>query len=308
MKFNDIEQIKKEFGLDASNFEEMRKELKRLLKDVHPDTNHGKFASQEQEDRYHKIQAGIGYIDEQRSKDTSLSIRTEVQELLQLFREVVPKTTQLDLDNRLSEIIENDVKSFKIKHKFPKITTAAVTVVLSALWLFPNTIKEHPVLSRIIDLNSEGFAVLWVFSLIVTAIYWLFTTFQENREEQSKKHLKTETVQNHIFRDFLRFTCYGQKDDTSIKVMKFEKDELIRYLKNFEMTENPISVIRSEKFAAALGRNVKLHFLLGHIDTEMAQLLADTMVQRGLLKGIIEKDSKKSLSDTFAVKINYDDL
>jgi len=307
MQFNDIEQIKKEFGVNAASLDEVRKQLKRLLKEVHPDMNHGKFPSQEQEKKYHEIKDAINFIDEQRSTDTSLMIRSEVQELLQLIREVVPKTSQVDSEKKLSELIDNDIKLFKIKHKFPKITTAAISVVLSALWLFPNTIKEHPILSRLIDLQSPIFAGFWLSSLIVTASYWLIAAFQEHREEQSKKYLKLETVQNQIFRDFLRFKNHGQKNDAANNILKFDKDDLISYIKNFERIENPIYGI-SEKLTTALERNVKLHYRAGHIDTELAQSLADTMVQRGLVKGIIEKESKKSLTDIYLVKIDNADL
>lgn len=308
MNFDDIGQVKKEFGIDASTFEEIRKQLMRLLKEVHPDMNHGKFATQEQESKYHKIKDAINFIDEQRSSDSSLIIRSEVQELIQLIREIVPKTSQIDSEKKLSELIDNDIKLFKVKHKFPKITTTAISILISALWLFPDTIEKHPVLSQLIYLQSPIFISFWLLSLFGTASYWIFTAFQEHREEQSKKLLKLETVQNQIFGDFLRFKeNYNQRVNAANEILKFKKDDLITYIRNFERIENPVYG-SSEKFATALERNVKLHYIAGHIDTELAQSLADAMVQRGLLNGIIEKDLKKSLSDIYIVKLANEDI
>lgn len=308
MQFTDIEQVKRKFRVDGTTLEEIRKQLRQLLKEVHPDTNHGSFASQEDEKKYHQIKDAISFIDEQRPKDTSIALRSEIHELLLEIRKIVPKTAQVDFERKLDTIIENDIKMFKMKHKFPKITTAVISAVISALWLFPNSIRGHPILSRFIDLQSPFFAAFWFLCLLFTASYWLVTAYQENREKQFKKYLKLETVQNQIFRDFLRFQTYKPKDESTDTVKKFEKDDLIRYIRNFESIENPILRLGKERLTIQLQRNVKLHYLGGHIDTELAQSLADTILQRILLKGVIEKDLKKSLSDIYIVKVDNENL
>lgn len=280
--------------------------MRQLLRKVHPDTNGGKFATQENEKQYHKITNAIDFIDERKSTDTALILRTEVHELIRVIRDVVPQATQSDSEKKLAELIDADIKLFKLRHKFPKITTAAISVVISALWLFPNTIKEHPILSYLIDLQSTSFTVVWLFMLAVTASYWLLTTIQEQREEESKKYLKLETVQNQIYRGFLRYKNYRPKNEPAPDILKFEKDDLISYVKNFEQIENPIYG-PNERLRTILERTLRMHYRTGHIDTELAQSLADTIVQRGLVKGIIEKETKKSLSDVYIVKTSEED-
>jgi hypothetical protein len=307
MRFNELGQIKKEFGIEAEELEEIRKQLRQLLREVHPDTNGGSFATEDAEKQYHKISDAINFIDERKSTDNALILRSEVQELIRVIRDIVPQATQSDPEKKLAELIDSDIKIFKTRHKFPKITTATISVVISALWLFPNTIKEHPVLSRLIDLQSPSFTALWLLTLAATASYWLLTALQEHREEQSKKYLKLETVQNQIFRGFLRYKNYVHKKEDKNEVLRFEKDDLIGYVKNFEQIENPIYSTK-EKLRTILEQGLRLHYRAGNIDTELAQSLADTIVQRGLLKGIIEKESKKSLSDIFIVKASEDDL
>lgn len=64
MKFDSISEIIENFNLKVTEPSEVRRELLKLISEIHPDKNAGEFRSQEDESNFHRIQNAINHIDE----------------------------------------------------------------------------------------------------------------------------------------------------------------------------------------------------------------------------------------------------
>lgn len=69
-----IEEIKKEFRINSNDISEIRKELRDIVKEIHPDKNEGKFKSDTDESKYHKTLKAIEFLDQ----DFSLVPKVEI--------------------------------------------------------------------------------------------------------------------------------------------------------------------------------------------------------------------------------------
>ena len=92
-------------------------------------------------------------------------------------------------------------------------------------------------------------------------------------------------------------------------MIHFDKEEFVSYLTGFESLDYPNVGYQSEKFLTSLKKIGELRKQIGKIDAELAQSLADVILQRAINKNFIIKDnSKKSLSDSYYFIANEKDL
>jgi hypothetical protein len=306
MEFSNIDQIRTLFSINSTVPEEIRKELKRKLKDVHPDKN----KPESDDSQAKQINSALDYIKSMNKKSTSteLAKRNELEQLSLMIKSLLPKVEEASGLKSLSSRIDKDIEVFKSRHKIPKITTSSISVVLSALWLFPESVQKHPVLSKLFSFDNHYFTAFWLTSIILTAFYWLITTLNENREKEYKQKLNLETVQNTLLRRFIDYKKYSSKG-TESQMIHFDKEEFVSYLTGFESLDYPNVGYQSEKFLTSLKKIGELKKQIGKIDAELAQSLADVILQRAINKNFIIKDnSKKSLSDSYYFIANEKDL
>ncbi len=74
MDFNSIDEIVSHFNLDSNEVDEVKKELKDLVKQTHPDKNNGDFKDDKEKDRYHEIQSALKFLGD---IHTSISLTTK---------------------------------------------------------------------------------------------------------------------------------------------------------------------------------------------------------------------------------------
>lgn len=335
MDFKSIDEIISKFNLDSNDGDEIKKQLKLLIKEIHPDKNSGNFRNKEDEDLFHDVQSAIEFIDSQHSKH-SLITRTEIASLTKVLNEIVSTRKEQThsqvierKDASLSVKLQDSVQSFHKRHTTPKISSAVVTIIMTALWTFPSLVKEHPLLSFLYTYYKE-FTIFWVGSLVFTGLIWIRIRASERHDEEIKKSYKLEATQNYIFSLFVKWLRNNPRHfDIRDKklVIKFSKDNMMDFLttrynllthylgrttslNDYEITER-IQHFEEDKVYRHMRLRTPFSILNsilptpGQIDLEIAQLISDLTIERLLNKGLLQKVDGKSLSDLYEYEDDY---
>jgi hypothetical protein len=292
--YTQISDIKKDFGLDTDDIAELKRELKELIKDIHPDKNNGQFKNKLDELNYQKILSALDYL----NQDFAIVPRSELTALTTIIKDNFPAKREETQIKNLEDKIDKVIKVYKDSNLTPKISSTVLATILTFIWLFPGTVKDHPILSHYLTPTNIIFTTFWFYSLLLTAAYWLFAKRNEERLKEATKKLNLESVQNKLFRSFSEMKVYRAEKENK-NYFTFSKDELIEHLTDLNTftleyeperrrrANNPLNV-----FSIVLGRN-------RNIDLELAQTLTDIVIERAKRKNLIQLEQDHNLADTF---------
>lgn len=329
MEFKSLEEIQKHFGITKESPDEIRKDLVTILADYHPDKTGGEYANKVQERNYEEINRAIEFIDESK-KDTSIT-KHELSVILKKIEDLSIITSIKSAENnyedkaieKLDNTINESIIQFQKKHLFPKISSLAISGILTILWAFPSITLEHPILKNFNLTTDLTFTILWGFSLFLTGYIWLIIKIQEHKDVQLKKRFSFDSVQSSIFKLFICWTQIvnprrkNYEDDKTIT--KFTKDELVHFILNHynslereykrELNRDSYSlymlikedykdkdISRIQSFNSPISR---LFLKAGEIDIEFAQQVSENIINKLLKKGMIKTIKKQLLSDMY---------
>ncbi len=205
-QFSSVEMIMDHFGIEEVSLDELRAKLKTMKVEHHPDKNGGSFVNEDSETKYHALNDAISYIDNLNKKNTDLVTISAITDLTKAVTAMVAVQKNVpSKDSLLSSEISRSIESYHSRLKTPRIALTAITVAISAIWMFPNTVKEHPVLSKFINFDSTYTNIAWFQFLMVAVIFWVTTWKREELAKVRQESLKTESVQNEIFISFISY-------------------------------------------------------------------------------------------------------
>ncbi|WP_254413315.1 hypothetical protein [Dyadobacter diqingensis] len=320
MSFNSISEIRDFFKLVSDDPSKIKKELKKSLKALHPDKNEGEFKSEADENLYLQITSALDYL-EATNLNTSLIVNTEVLGLTKILQSIVHQQNKEIFEEQklkksavLSTELQNSITTFHKQNSTPKITSLILTAVITAIWVFPNVVKDHPLLSFLNTYNKE-FTIFWIAGLIATGIFWLKIKSLEKIDEDLKRSYKLESTQNIIFSFFINWMSSTNRNsiiNDEKEIFTFSKDDLVtflttrfpylkkelegkEYLKSYEMRpiieRTEFSIINAERKSNGLLNNIFLK--PGELDVEISELICDLIIDRlrkKYLKNHIKKD------------------
>lgn len=290
MKYKSIDEIKKDFGISSSDISEIKTELREILKEIHPDKNGEKFKNKLDEVNYHKILSAFEFFEQ----EFAFVAKAELTALTAIIKDSSSPLKEQKQIEVLDKKIDSILQKYKDSIRTPKISSAVISVVFTFLWLFPSTIKDHPILSRFISSGSVAFTVIWFYSVCITGGYWLLAKRRELRIEEATKKLGLEFIQNRLFNLFIK-TRAETKETNNVG---FTKDQLITFLTEldfFSLTLNPDHRQHFNPFEILLlikrvDRNISL---------DVAQSLADIIIERAKKKNFLQLKADNNLVDTF---------
>lgn len=293
MPFENIDQIKKEFNFTEDDPKEIRKKLRRLMVRWHPDKHGGESGiSPKTRDKFLKANEADQFLENYISKQTAIVPTSETTELIKLVRDLVitnkkdNETTNSEV--RLSEHIDHGVNQLGKQYLAPKITVSAITTALTFLWLLPDTINEHSVLSNYINVTNQDFFKVWAMSLVLTIIVLYGTSISEDRQKRFQSGLKTELFQNNVFEEFRHLH----------PVEEFTKSDFVKFLtlRNLRSAYHNLPRVAFEPLILQMIGRPRLI-----IDPESAQIIADIVFERAERRGVIQKcDSARKLEDVYS--------
>lgn len=334
MDFKSIDEIKEHFGITLDDTNEIRKELKKRLakEDAHPDKTGGSYKSKVQQRNYDELSNAIEFID---ALSTELVVTREdwgqlqktISELV-VLKETENLKTKEQFTKLLENHIDNSVVSFQKRHLTIKITSFVATTVITAIWAFPSLIKGHPILSKILILDSIPFTIVWIFSLLFVGYIWIYSKIIEHQDKMMKMNYSIDTTQSIIFKLFcawLRASKY-KNYDYETKTYIFSRDDLFNFILNhygkmfkefgefYDLSEMELYLKISDKYKDRkelliikekknIKKKIALFFMRpGEIDIDLAHKLTDTMLEKLLFRNVIELSKKLAFHDTYKYK------
>lgn len=295
--FTSLDEIRAKFGIVSTEKDDIRRELKKLIKPVHSDLK-GSAADEKSEEKFREIIDAINFLDSESSNSLMIPMG-DVGHLIKIVSDLAPRSAE-DLETKaIEDKIDQSLSRYREKRRIPKISLAVITVVITAIAVFPGQLGQSPVLVSLIpklgDFESEMllriFALFWIATLVYTAYYWMITYIREEKQKNRLHDLKLEGVQNEIFRVFVNsIPTEGERS--------FSKDELTDFI---------LEYINGRDFHSEKKRNRTLRdsFILGGtvVDNGLAQTFTEKIIGRAERKGVITIQSNRmDLSDFYLIK------
>ena len=275
--------IKDQFDIQEESMDDLRLKLRSMQTEYHPDKNGGEFVDVDSERKYHELDKAISYIDSTSKNNSDLVTISAVTDLTKAVTAMVTAQNEVSSkDTLLSSEINRSIKNYSSRLKTPRIALTAITVAISAIWIFPNTVKEHPVLSKFINFESMITNAAWFYMLILAIGFWVITW---RREEQTKAHqesLKTESVQNRLFTSFI-----DSFDSDAFTLEDFVEFIMYRH-----------GGYRYERYRSPL------FFLFNgssRIDSPLAHATAEVILERAIKRKAITSRDSGSISTVYQV-------
>ncbi len=279
-----LDKIKKNYNLHQDSLLEIKRKLKQILKEAHPDNNEGHYNKNE----FEKINEDLEYIESEILKENmKKEITISSGDLLNIiqepsFVEAFVKLNESDMmRDKLDKSIEKQSLKFTHQFKIRRYSLTSITALVSFLWLIPDKVREHPVFQYLFSLDKYNifFGILlifWLVLLIVTIIYWIYTLKLELVEKEILENVKNEDKQNDIFMNFV--TIYN-------KDKAFSVQDFVRHLR--WLIEYGIHHKRTKQI------------IVQSLSDEVLQNAAYIILKRAEQRKIIEKVDIKSLIDYY---------
>ncbi len=291
MKPKSLYDIRTAFNITASSPEEIRRELRRRLKSIHPDAHAGGDTPERgnHEDTL-RITEALALVDELRSSTAVVPVEA-VSGIVQAMQKTGPNGRRRELDDKLSAKIKAREHAAKQGTKPLTIVLIALGSVVLASILFPGAVSSSPVLERMLSGgNPAALLVLLALLLLTAGLFGIYRLWC-SREISSKQRLQLESEQNRLFFDFIRSPALFRRDDSQAG---FYKDQFVVYLQNTGPRHSLVSSI-------LLGRPRP-------IDPDLAETLAETMLLRAEEKGLLRKSTAPSLREHYVLSKPPEDL
>ena len=275
-----IEDLEAEFDLSEADgdLREIRKALRARLKQVHPDTNEGKFGSDTDETAFHRVKSAIEFVDQKLlvgmpaqnrqalmvATQFSEAIANSLQEARRQDRELEQARQTQEKQRQASEELVAEVRK---KYRFYKITAGVVAIFFGLLTLFPDTFAQHPVfitVSEVVEKLDFTLGVLFIYLFLAGAVAILYFWWEEQRELKRKKGCLSDKGIETIVKSKAFESRLGP-------LGKFTKGDLIETLEEHRISKD--------------------HNTLN----ELAGLILDKLISRGAAKRI----DKPSLNEIY---------
>lgn len=169
----------------SDNPEQLRKELRLKVKELHPDTNSdGEFKTPEDEKEFNKITEAMSFLDAYSKGQGALIPVSQVQSVMETFAKSLAAQNK-ESPAQIRTTIISDVRS-RLSHRsfFPKIGSGVFAAITAFLTVLPADYAQHPILGGIL---SDPIASRLLLQLtFMSSLFFIFTWFFERRAKQKQ--------------------------------------------------------------------------------------------------------------------------
>lgn len=271
MEFASIEQIRQYFNIAGSDQDAVRRHLRQLLKQVHPDTRPGERLSAHEQNLLVHITRALACLNE-------TGAPRERTDLVRAVTSLVPPERTARHAPALEHLTAQRAGAARAVGRTLQLVLDGAVLAMSLLWLFPNLAAPHPVLGRI-STGHPVFLTLWIGTTLLALTTWAVRRMWRSREQTHKHSLRLARTRDRLFADFLQTRAEGPT--------VFYRDQLVLFL---ETTLPPWSGLTS----VLLGRPRP-------IDSELAEVLAGQIIDHARAAGVICREDAPSLRERFRV-------
>lgn len=280
MPFSSIKEIQHFFAIADDQPDDIRRELRRRLKQLHPDMQPN-GSENSATDEVLQLTEALAFLNDAKNRPPVLPAE-DITALAKVISTITPDKQKKQLEARLAEHVAKRLSQASRTGRTPKTVLLLFSLICTLLWLFPFITAPHPVLGTLIKAHDPVFISIWIAVLFITAATWLLYRLWHGRETASKSKLQLEIEQNRLFNDFIRSQAQYQ---STHEQQRFYKDQFVLYLESIGARWSP--------FASVLLGRVK------PIDPELSQTLADVILLRAETKGIVRQNRAESMRDEY---------
>lgn len=284
-----LDEIQKRYNISANELEEIKTELRKRLKECHPDNN-----VDFDRDYFWQLKEDLDNI-EKLLKEPNSNALIPVNDVAQVISEVVrisekrgdEQNKKEKFEKELSVSVDNQILMIKKRRRVFKYSPATILAIITFLWLFPQQVVNHPIVQHvfgkiIVNEYIMCISVLWLLALGITSLWWLKVVKEERIEKEIANKVKLESVQNKIFMNFLK-TISPEKRFTKLQFMKY-----LSYGRNLVL---PMGM---RELLGRRGRRFRLQ-------EEVVQNMADIILLRAKEYGMIKTLKSRSLIERYEV-------
>ena len=280
-----LDDIRDRYGIiNTDDLEQIKTELKKRLKESHPDNN-SNFDS----DYFNELKNDLAYVENLIKNSENQNTLVPMSEALQTLAEIIQLPAKKDKDHKdvLNEKLSDNIQSRLIitkKHlRTPRIGSVTTLAVITFLWMFPNQVLEHPLMQVLFGdadrYDRAEFAMIiifvWLLALVFVILIWVDSVYRERLEKGILERLKLESVQNEIFMNFLNSISPDKQ---------FSKQDFMAYL--------------AQGLSEGQKQRKALHF---EPEEEIVQNMADIILLRAKEYEVIKVIKSHSLIDCYEI-------
>lgn len=205
-----IQEIKERYSIESNDLEEIRAELKIIIKENHPDNTGENYNS----DYFQKVLEDFAYVERlKQNEETEIS----ENEVLNTLESVFKNPTQLSaksesevLNQRLDKSIDFQLTILKKRRRGFKYGSAGVAAIITFLWIFPDQVINHPIIgvfASYIDIDKYIVIIsfIWLIVILLTCGLWFICLSCEHIEKEIMDDAKLESIQNSLFMKYISY-------------------------------------------------------------------------------------------------------
>lgn len=332
MEFTSVDAINEYFGYNESDLSKLKSLLNDELKTYHADSTGGTYKNKKQQKNYDEAKAAYDYVNEQRTLPVT---QEQFSNAMQLYHSATEKAkvrieTENGFTDKLKLSIQRSTNAYKKLHYRLAVTPTALTAVLTFIYGGRKLIENDMTLRSFIDVRGDIFGMIWMASLSLTGILWLYFKILENKDVHLKENYSSEAVHADIMQNFLIYLTnrgnnnWSFENTTNLHVYEFQKSDLSYFIHNFYETfnrdytqqvthwkeEQDFKVrhqIKRQWFGnlTPLGteRGLNKYFKFpGKMDQYLAYDVAESILDKLLVRDLINILPKKTFSPTYQLK------
>ena len=280
-----LDEVQKRYNITTNDLREIKIELKRKLKESHPDNN-GDFDSE----YFSQLKEDFDYVEKLLKVSESNETLVPINEIIKTLTEVLQVPAKEEnsqkekLEIELSENVQHQISEIKKRRRVSKYSSASLLAIITFLWMFPNQVIAHPLMGLFFGrIEAAEYAIIitwiWFNILLITIVFWLKAVREERIEKEIVDRVKLESVQNKIFMKFM---------DSILPEKQFTKLDFMKYL------SNGINIVDKMNMRASLVRRF-------HLQEEVIQNMADIILLRAKEYEIIKAVKPHGLIECYEI-------
>jgi hypothetical protein len=277
-------EIIKRLGLsaDASDPNEIRRELKLRISELHPDRR--SFI----DDRFRDLSEALKDIQPGSTqlalRDSTIATHDHVSLAISIHEEA----------KNIGELEKQAISSTEDSFRVPHISLATASAVVGFLWLIPKKLEDQPILSKYS--NHPFIHLIWGVVFFVSLLMWVFIWLVERRKKMQIRYVLSAAAQQEALNSFAR------------------EDEIVFSAQQYREILYPRRVFYSGWFAKLfrlIGRRPYFLFEDPTHDPILAEQAARLGLERALAKKWIAKcrapQNARTADDWFMILRDADD-
>lgn len=290
-----ISEIREKYGIESTELENIKYELRKLLKNAHPDNNNGECDTE----HFDEIMNALDFVDREMIGGSE---KNEVQVLSEALVSIIRSTNnsselsiQKEIERR-KEKLETDIEKYSSpiigETRVSRYSTVGITAVITFLWLLPDKVLSHPFFKWITTDDAFAdvhftliFFIIWIYMLMFTGLCWYRTFIIEKKEKEILSRIKNKSLQNRMMMDFIENLSFNG-------TLSFSREQFLEYILN-EL---------GEMFGSLQYRITrrKKH-LYNCFSQEIIENVTDIILMNAEEHKVIKKDEKRSLIDYYSI-------